>query len=331
MNGWATITADTSWQELAIAQEIATAYNKRVAALTATEQTATGVSAITPDQTMTVYDFVLAVQTGIEAMAAKWSDKNFTLVGQTVYPSAFASASAMMTAAGLTQSGYWRRISEAGTQPANWTNYAEAGWAYGKITAKDLAGPWLFIDLETALSALTRRVYPIGSASQGGGTATHIDEDCGAAPTFPAISYDSNPTTGMYSVTRAVLGNSTPPDTYAIYLTASYGEFTISNLSAHNKTVTLLGIPTVEVPYNSIYWDPGLGTGWDFDSATVALDSATTTSTSSSLKDLPVLSAWGTIASFIPWPSSTVGDWETNGEVVCPNAGCICVDYAFDP
>ncbi|MFA7463054.1 MAG: hypothetical protein WCY59_07930 [Anaerovoracaceae bacterium] len=330
--GWTGIDVDTSWQDLTIAQEIATAYNKRVAALSETERTAVGVEEITPAETMTVFDFVYTVQTGIEAMATKWSDKTFTLVGQTVYPSSFATVAAMMTSAGLTESGYWRRIAEAGTPPAAWTNYAEAGWSYGKITDKDLAGPWLFIDLETALSELTRRVYSLGVASVSGGGAYHTDEDCGASPTLPGITYDSYPSVGIYSVMRFVQWRQTPPDYYAIHLVALYGEWTLSNLSSHNKTVTLLGIPTVEFLYDSPYWDIGLGTGWIFNSATVVLDSKTTTDTTVSCRDIPALTAWSTISSKIPWPEVSSGDTDaTNSEDVYANAGCIVVDYSFEP
>ena len=148
------IDSDTSWQDLAIAAEIKASYNLR--------RTLLGLSTIAdPTADTTVYDFVLAIQTGIEAMAAdEWINNSGALAdfeGESAYPSKMTLAQAM-TAAGLTESGYWRRIADSGTQPATWTDYGAAGWSYGKITDKDLAGPWLFKDIQLALSALTRRM-----------------------------------------------------------------------------------------------------------------------------------------------------------------------------
>lgn len=151
------IDGDTSWQDLAIAEELATSYNRRRALC--------GLATIAaPTQATEVYAFVRALQEGIEAMADDlWLNNSAALTayeGQASYPS-IMSLSGAMTAAGLTASGYWRRIAEGGTQPAAWANYAAEGWAYGKITSKDLAGPWLFKDLQVAMSALTRALIPL--------------------------------------------------------------------------------------------------------------------------------------------------------------------------
>ncbi len=146
------IDSNTSWQDLAVAQEIATSYNYR--------RLLCGLSTISAPKVDTeVYDFVLAVQTGIEYMiGAVWlspSTSLSSLLGQSGFPVPLTEAQAM-TAAGLTESGYWRRIADGGTQPAIWTNYSAVGWYYGKIQDKDLAGPWLFKDIQVALSILTR-------------------------------------------------------------------------------------------------------------------------------------------------------------------------------
>lgn len=159
------IDGDTSWQDLAIAQELATSYNYR--------RSAFGLSTIsTPTNASLVFAFVQALQNGIEEMLGYnyyglgayygWllnTAALSTYTGQsTTYPTPLTLATGM-TAAGLTASGYWRRIAEGGTQPATWTNYAAAGWSYGKITDKDLAGPWLFKDLQTVLSIMTRASF----------------------------------------------------------------------------------------------------------------------------------------------------------------------------
>jgi hypothetical protein len=146
------IDSDTSWQDLAIAEQLATSYNLR--------RTLCGLSTISaPTQATEVYAFVRAMQEGIEAMADDlWLNNSSAIsgyTGQSSYPSIMSLSSAM-SLAGLTTSGYWRRKAEGGTQPATWTDYGAAGWSYGKITSKDLAGPWLFKDLQLALSALTR-------------------------------------------------------------------------------------------------------------------------------------------------------------------------------
>jgi hypothetical protein len=154
------IDSDTSWQSLAIAQEIATSYNFR--------RSLCGLSTIAaPDENTEVFDFVLAVQTGIEEMANDiWLNNSASLsayVGQSALPTAMSLPQAM-TLAGLTESGYWRRIADGGTQPADWTDYGATGWSYGKMVDKDLAGPWLFKDIQLALSALTRASVPVTAA-----------------------------------------------------------------------------------------------------------------------------------------------------------------------
>jgi hypothetical protein len=147
------IDGDTSWQDLDIAEELTTSYNRRRALC--------GLSTVSaPTEASQVYAFVAALQVGIEQMANNlvFLDNTSSLSGyegQSAYPNKM-SLSTAMTAAGLIANGYWRRIANGGTQPAAWTNYAASGWSYGQIQDKDLAGPWLFKDLQLAMSALTR-------------------------------------------------------------------------------------------------------------------------------------------------------------------------------
>lgn len=147
------IDGDTSWQDLAIAQEIATSYNRR--------RSLCGLSTIsTPSEATDVFSFIYALQAGIEQMANNLLFVNNTgalsgFEGLSSYPNKMGLSTAM-TAAGLISSGYWRRIAQGGTQPTTWTNYSATGWSYGKIQDKDLAGPWLFKDIQVAMSALTR-------------------------------------------------------------------------------------------------------------------------------------------------------------------------------
>lgn len=168
------IDSDTSWQDLAVAEQLATSYNLR--------RSVFGLSTVSaPTQASQVFAFVQALQNGIEEMIGYnyygygayygWLINIAALStysGQASFPSPMTLASGM-TAAGLTASGYWRRIAEGGTQPSTWTNYSASGWSYGKITDKDLAGPWLFKDLQIALSILTRaQLRPTQSRSKTG-------------------------------------------------------------------------------------------------------------------------------------------------------------------
>lgn len=183
---WTVIDADTSWQDLEIAQEIATAYNKRVAVYNAFSPSES-VSTITPGVTMTVREFVSAVQNGINLMSTRWSDPDLTLSNTLdAIPWGHADADAFYTGAGLTGSGGFRRIPEGGSAPADWTVYDDAGWSYGPIAAKDLAGPWLWQDLQTALSHMTR--FVTGTNGTGGQSATASASGTLSPASIPAIS-----------------------------------------------------------------------------------------------------------------------------------------------
>jgi hypothetical protein len=169
------IDSDTSWQDLAIAEELATSYNRR--------RLVYGLSAVSaPTDATQVFAFIQALQNGIEEMAGYDYYGNGTRYGwllntsdlstyenQTSTPASLTQAQAM-TAAGLTESGYWRRIADGGSQPATWTNYSATGWSYGKVADKDLAGPWLFKDIQLALAALTRFKFKTTQGRQKNGS-----------------------------------------------------------------------------------------------------------------------------------------------------------------
>ncbi len=181
---WTAIDANTSWQSLAIAQEIATAYNKRVAVYNAFYPAA--IQPIAPNGDMTVHDFIHTVQLGLILMSSRWSDPSVTLSPTLAgVPWGYPTEADFFTAAGLGYSGYFRRIPHDQSAPADWTIYADAGWNYGLISDKDLAGPWLFKDLETALDHMTR----FSTASFGSGLlASASASGTLAPPAIPAIS-----------------------------------------------------------------------------------------------------------------------------------------------
>ena len=339
--GWTGIDVDTSWQDLTIAQEIATAYNKRVAALTATEQTATGVSAITPAETMTVYDFVLAVQTGIEAMATYWAAPDGSGLQDN-----FASVAAAMSDAGLTESGYWRRIAEGGTQPSAWTTYNAAGWSYGKITDKDLAGPWLWIDIQNALENMKRRAWYLKGAAgynaaiDAGVTGSfeqsvYNSEWETSYPTPPSFDIDSA-TSGIYEegfYGAAKLRNGPASNwTYSTQAACFRNILTVP-CSSHTKNVRLLGKYDYVFLNDSPLWATGFGLNPTY-ATVVEIDSVSSnTATSVELKNLPAITAWGDLLDYIPWPSdpASEGDYKINSEDLKVTDMCVIVDYQFDP
>jgi hypothetical protein len=150
-----TININTSWQDLAIAVEIANSYNLR-RRLKNLEPIAV------PDQDVKVFDFILAIQSGIEAMATTWMD-NAGAITDYQYGASGSIApeteADLMALAGLTESGYWRRVPVDGDKPADWTEYDDAAYSYGKIQDGDMAGPWLFKDIQLVMQKMTRHYW----------------------------------------------------------------------------------------------------------------------------------------------------------------------------
>ena len=74
---------------------------------------------------------------------------------------------------GLTNDGLFRRISEDATPPSfqDWESYDWSGYEYGKVEPLDVAGPWLWADLFSALEKLTR-VHGTRWATTSGYTET---------------------------------------------------------------------------------------------------------------------------------------------------------------
>lgn len=116
------------------------------------------------DASTKIFDFISNMQSAIESLADyAWWDPNEDLE---VFDSVLdvdgfvkLSADELLTASGLTgeTSGakYWRRIPNYSGPPSDLT-YANEAFSYGPIQDKDLAGPWLFEDLQTALKFMRR-------------------------------------------------------------------------------------------------------------------------------------------------------------------------------
>lgn len=271
MATWTTIDANISWQLLSIAQELATAYNKRAdVAGSATIEAALGVSVI--DTNVSVFDFVSAMQSGIEAIATYFADADQPLSGGTTLPSGYAGTSAAMTDAGLTASGYWRRIADGASNPNDWTNYNASGWSYGRITDKDLAGPWLFADLQTALSGLTRvvRLVPgTGESDPAAESGCYFATDTvpfvsnpPAAPDAPYDQYVAQTTTDWFflrTVQRVLSGS----NVYFLGDVEQAADTEITGLKTYSKSIAVVALPTetltdgATTDYYGLGWDMG--------------------------------------------------------------------------
>jgi len=145
------VNSFASQQSLALAREIVVAYNKRrlVCGLSTYDGLAAGSDC---------FDFFSVLQAGIEGMVTYFSNKNLTLTGQTSLPVNYSTTAAGMTGIGLSQTGYWRRIPNGSTNSLNWRSYGDTSFSYGRIQNGDEYGPWLWLDLQNALSGLTRIV-----------------------------------------------------------------------------------------------------------------------------------------------------------------------------
>ena len=354
---WKTINVDTSWQDLDVASEIALAYDRRVGILTTTERTAAGVSILfpsgDPSESNTVYDLVYALQVGIAKLYSYFSNPTAALAGSTSYPANYASAAAMFSAAGLTSSGYFRRIASGGTQPATWTSYGAPGWSYGTIQSGDLAGPWLWIDLQNALTALTRRIYSLNSA-----TAPNLQ-------VYDLIGFYRQATNAYPTYTNAMLLALTGQSwqnmsTFGVGKTSYYSDplnilhqligigttcyqGRISTLPSREKTVQILGRVTIRGTGENLNWATAdLGTGWTLATypgiINIMSTTSATTATSVDFWNPPQVPSWNnlwtTLINSVPWPvvkswgSYPNADNELELRVEIEKAA---VDFDFDP
>ena len=357
---WKSVTSATSWQDLAVASEIALAYDRRVSILTTTERTAAGVSWLypsgDPSEADQVFTLVKALQTGIAKLYSYFSDPTAALSGSTSYPANYASAAAMFTAAGLTKSGYYRRIAEGGTQPAAWTNYSAPGWSYGTIQSGDLAGPWLWIDLQNALTALTRRIYSLTSATAPNlqvydligfyKTATNTyPTHTGALGT--AVSRYAWQDTATFGAQKAITVN-WPVYPYE-YINAIGGHGTtyykgrISTLPSRAKNVYILGKCKITNEGDNENWSPDdFGTGWDFGkydygNVNIFETIADTEATSIDFWNPPMIPSWNnlwtTLLATVPWPTVNPATdiVKTNTATAWSKIERAAVDFDFDP
>jgi hypothetical protein len=333
--GWTTIDGNTSWQELAIAQEIAEAFNARALAFRSITQYSTP-AAISPDEDMTVFDFVYAVQDGVEFMAQiLWGDPDATLAGQDAVIAPYGSTAGFMTAAGLTEEGYWRRVPEGDSAPNPWGSYTGSGWLYGKITDKDLAGPWLFKDLQTALAKMTRVVDEVLVYDYYGATDEGVNLSSPSSPAGAPSYGNGIAWTGLMRVLKVVTAYREDPARYDYLIELNHSKKSFSGQPLVLKTARIVGIPgTCRTHVDYAYTDeavygftPGVTNIMGFvETADAAFDIC-------ELKE----DTWG-FFNAKAWPSVPVLEegqtfkTAVAGAEVSGNLNpVVVIDYAFDP
>ena len=218
---FASCTAETPWNSLALAQEVYQAYAHRIAALRVRYTIADDyVSEPTTDTK--VFTFIQELQTFIVNEAAKFYDPDYVLAGSA--PDSYISnlafnGTAFGTATGLSAVGRWRRIPEGTTPPthAQWDDYDWDGYSYGAIQQKDVAGPWLWADIIAALEKLTR-IHMVDDSSQAEAYRDYEQSPTiqGYSPLYGNISWGGTATHGthFFELRRHSTG-STPPFTYS--------------------------------------------------------------------------------------------------------------------
>lgn len=302
---WTLIDLDTSWQDLPIAVQIWDQYDRRQRVLADLHVYPEGSSIVghivdpvpEPDSDVTVFDFILQMQQNIERMAMDiWIDPGLDLV--TIYNNTVPPAlddpthlpwteAELMEAAGLTAAGYWRRIAEEGDTPTDWEDYEDPAFVgnYGQIVSKDMAGPWLFRDMQLVLDKMTR-TYLVGEASASQpyeSNTTEIadweaDHAWGACDTNDDIVLDAftgfmNPhvipstslVENVFSVEKYRIDGETSvdPDTGFKYAFSVTGPITVV-LSAATQAYVSSIVPIIYKQSGYYYWlcVEGIGCDW---------------------------------------------------------------------
>ena len=286
-----------------MALEIAVAYNKRAAAVGEdTLETELGVSTINKD--VTIYDFILTCQTGIESMGPRFADPDMVLTGLSEAPGSYAGAAGFvpdagltefMTDAGLTTAGYWRRIAAGGSNPDPWTPYT--GYSYGRIVWKDLAGPWLFKDLQVALTKMTRHIIVEGFLLEErddtySGLYGTGEVSSGPIPTVPpGVPQDYPSDSAGYFWARYALINRYDDRNGFRFFELAGRPKTITGLTSESKTAKLIVLP---IAIGSTFYDWGYG--WTEDETYEFASYPATTDTSVSYaSSIDILTSFSTL------------------------------------
>ena len=152
-----TVENGTEWANVDFLNEYTAAYFERKAVLASYS---TPVNTVVIGDAVQYYkDEIYDMQDSIEDhWGGKWMDPtrdDYNDVSSASYPGSMTKAE-MFTEAELTEAGRWRRIPSGGDLPADWEDYDDDAYSYGKMQIGDIIGPWLFVDLQAVFKITTR-------------------------------------------------------------------------------------------------------------------------------------------------------------------------------
>ena len=234
-------TSLASWehaQDTYAAQEIILAYSERRQCVGDAAIDALAAGDVKQDTT-----FWRGVQDWIETNCVKWVDDAVAIAGEssiTMY-----TLATFRTEAGFETDGF-RRATE---WPTDWTNAADAAYSFGKITAGDIVGPWIFEDLQKAFDAmrwtLATRPSPINAQQKEVDTGTISElETKWASATWEAIS--TTDTTYAALISDSGVGEARRRRAELEYTTPNH----IAHSAVHYWLLTKYG--TVGVTFNTV-------------------------------------------------------------------------------
>ena len=148
-------TSLASWehaQDTTAAQEIILAYSERRQCVGDAAIDALEAGDVKQDAT-----FWRGMQDWIETNCVKWVDYDATITGGDASLPVYTITS-FRSRASLPSTGF-RRATE---WPTDWTNPADAAYSFGKITAGDIVGPWIFEDMQAAFDAMRWSIIETG-------------------------------------------------------------------------------------------------------------------------------------------------------------------------
>ena len=172
------ITAETPWNSLALAQEVHQACLHRCGAAYATTKTQwDGQIPLwdAPSTSTPVFAFIRLAQQFVQTYMTAFSPPSVALTADSEITILSYSGATFAAETGLTRlnaSGnpvFWRRIPEGATPPthAQWADYDWEGYSSGPIQQRDVAGPWLWADIMAALVKMTRALAYSPYSSNG--------------------------------------------------------------------------------------------------------------------------------------------------------------------
>jgi hypothetical protein len=148
MAAWTPITLGTNLQSLDLINELVLGYDERRKAI----YTPLGKDPIEAGDIIQGYKFWKGMQEGLEDCADGSTD--YIFIDDTISPIGLGDLPWLDQATWFTNAGIpdgWRR---ATVMPDDWTDYADPAYSYGYMQVGDIIGPWIYVDLQNAMSTL---------------------------------------------------------------------------------------------------------------------------------------------------------------------------------